>query len=109
MYFSVFMGMVLGFGICSLFGLFYSAAHTVIPFILLGIGIDNIFVITQAFNTLEESSVPATLTVRFGQTMKHAGETRYCMILLFKPKEVDGRRLSSKIIRISMPENFRAR
>ena len=50
------MGMILGYGLCSLFGLFYSAAHTVIPFLLLGIGIDNIFVITQTFNTLGEFS-----------------------------------------------------
>jgi len=70
---SVFMGMILGYGLCSLCGLFYSAAHTIIPFLLLGIGIDNIFVITQTFNTLEASSVPATLAKRFGQTMKHAG------------------------------------
>lgn len=49
---SVFMGMILGYGLCSLCGLFYSAAHTIIPFLLLGIGIDNIFVITQTFNTL---------------------------------------------------------
>ena len=48
------MGMILGYGLCSLFGLFYSAAHTVIPFLLLGIGIDNIFVITQTFKTLGE-------------------------------------------------------
>ena len=61
------MGMILGYGVCSLFGLFYSAAHTIIPFILLGIGIDNIFVITQTFNTLEASSVPATLSVRCAQ------------------------------------------
>ena len=46
------MGMILGYGLCSMFGLFYSAAHTVIPFILLGIGIDNIFVITQTFKTI---------------------------------------------------------
>eukprot|EP00092_Neocalanus_flemingeri_P006866 GFUD01007412.1.p1 GENE.GFUD01007412.1~~GFUD01007412.1.p1 ORF type:complete len:1065 (+),score=241.14 GFUD01007412.1:250-3444(+) len=70
---SVAMGMILGYGICSMFGLSYSAAHTVIPFLLLGIGIDNIFVITQTFNTIESSSTPATLAVRFGQTMKHAG------------------------------------
>ena len=67
---SVFMGMILGYGVCSLFGLFYSAAHTIIPFILLGIGIDNIFVITQTFNTLEASSVPATLSVRCGNNLK---------------------------------------
>lgn len=70
---SVVMGMILGYGLCSLFGLFYSAAHTVIPFLLLGIGIDNIFVITQTFNTLETTSTPLPLAERFGQTMKHAG------------------------------------
>jgi len=70
---SVIMGMILGYGICSLLGLFYSAAHTVIPFILLGIGIDNIFVITQTFKTLETTAGPASITARFGQTMKHAG------------------------------------
>jgi len=70
---SVTMGMILGYGICSMFGLFYSAAHTVIPFLLLGIGIDNIFVITQTFNTMESSSNPLELTKRFGQTMSHAG------------------------------------
>jgi len=70
---SVIMGMILGYGLCSLFGLFYSAAHTVIPFLLLGIGIDNIFVITQTFNTLETASTPLPLEERFGQTMKHAG------------------------------------
>jgi len=70
---SVAMGMILGYGLCSMFGLFYSAAHTVIPFLLLGIGIDNIFVITQTFNTIESSSTPAKLADRFGQTMKHAG------------------------------------
>ena len=52
------MGMVLGYGLCSLFGLFYSAAHTIIPFILLGIGIDNIFMITQTYNTLGRQNLP---------------------------------------------------
>ena len=51
------MGMILGYGLCSMVGLFYSAAHTVIPFLLLGIGIDNIFVITQTFNTIGKQSI----------------------------------------------------
>ena len=56
---SVFMGMILAFGLCSLFGLFYSAAHTVIPFLLLGIGIDNIFVITQVRTNNVHSGISA--------------------------------------------------
>ncbi|XP_023348188.1 uncharacterized protein LOC111716912 [Eurytemora carolleeae] len=70
---SVAMGMILAYGVCSAFGWFYSAAHTVIPFLLLGIGIDNIFVITQAYDTLESSGVPLSLGKRFGKTMGHAG------------------------------------
>ncbi|XP_023344213.1 protein patched homolog 2 [Eurytemora carolleeae] len=65
--------MILAYGVCSAFGWFYSAAHTVIPFLLLGIGIDNIFVITQAYDTLESSGVPLSLGKRFGKTMGHAG------------------------------------
>jgi len=70
---SVTMGMIAGYGLCSMFGLFYSAAHTVIPFLLLGIGIDNIFVITQTFNTMDSSTSPKDLSKLFGQTMSHAG------------------------------------
>jgi len=70
---SVAMGMILGYGLCSMFGLFYSGAHTVIPFLLLGIGIDNIFVITQTYKTLEATSKPTELIERFGSVMKHAG------------------------------------
>ena len=65
---SVIMGMILGYGICSLLGLFYSAAHTVIPFILLGIGIDNIFVITQTFKTLGKFVKKDQSQLYFNQT-----------------------------------------
>ena len=57
---SVAMGMILGYGLCSMFGLFYSGAHTVIPFLLLGIGIDNIFVITQTLKTLGKNKKTET-------------------------------------------------
>ena len=49
------MGMMASYGICSALGLFYSAAHTVIPFLLLGIGIDTIFVITQVDSLYNQS------------------------------------------------------
>ena len=67
------MGMILGYGLCSMCGLFYSAAHTVIPFILLGIGIDIIFVITQRYNIEEEIDKEIEIEEAVGQTMKHAG------------------------------------
>ena len=39
-----------GFGISSAFGLFFGPVHSLLPFILLGIGVDDAFVIVNAFN-----------------------------------------------------------
>ena len=50
--FGIIMGIIAGYGVCSICGLFYSAAHTVLPFLLLGIGIDDMFVIVQCLNNL---------------------------------------------------------
>ena len=41
---------VAGFGISSLAGLIYSPVHSVLPFVLLGIGVDDAFVIANAFD-----------------------------------------------------------
>ena len=39
-----------GFGLASAFGLFYGPVHSLLPFVLLGIGVDDAFVIVNAFN-----------------------------------------------------------
>eukprot|EP00978_Attheya_sp_CCMP212_P025083 scaffold80008_cov47-Attheya_sp.AAC.5 len=39
-----------GFGLSSGFGLFFGPVHSLLPFILLGIGVDDAFVIVNAFN-----------------------------------------------------------
>jgi Niemann-Pick C1 protein len=39
-----------GFGLSSAFGLFFGPVHSLLPFILLGIGVDDAFVIVNAFN-----------------------------------------------------------
>ena len=48
------IGMTVGFtyGICSAVGLFYGPMHNIIPFLLLGIGIDDMFVIMQCCDNL---------------------------------------------------------
>eukprot|EP00549_Striatella_unipunctata_P000485 CAMPEP_0118715154 /NCGR_PEP_ID=MMETSP0800-20121206/26691_1 /TAXON_ID=210618 ORGANISM="Striatella unipunctata, Strain CCMP2910" /NCGR_SAMPLE_ID=MMETSP0800 /ASSEMBLY_ACC=CAM_ASM_000638 /LENGTH=902 /DNA_ID=CAMNT_0006621239 /DNA_START=79 /DNA_END=2787 /DNA_ORIENTATION=- len=38
------------FGLSSAFGLFFGPVHSILPFILLGIGVDDAFVIVNAFN-----------------------------------------------------------
>lgn len=49
--FLVGLSTVAGFGISSgIFGLFFGPVHSLLPFILLGIGVDDVFVIVNAFN-----------------------------------------------------------
>merc|ERR1711962_528350 len=70
------IGMTVGFtyGICSAVGLLYGPMHNIIPFLLLGIGIDDMFVIMQCYDNLspEEMSSP-DIPTRVGKTMKRAG------------------------------------
>jgi predicted RND superfamily exporter protein len=47
---TVGLSIAAGFGVSSLFGLFYGPVHSLLPFILLGIGVDDGFVIVNAFN-----------------------------------------------------------
>ena len=46
-------GILSSYGLCSALGLMYSAMHSILPFMLLGIGIDDMFVIVQSFDSLE--------------------------------------------------------
>ena len=46
------MSIGFAYGFCSLCGLAYGPLHNIIPFLLLGIGIDDMFVIVQCLNTL---------------------------------------------------------
>lgn len=45
-----------GFGLSSLVGLFFGPVHSLLPFILLGIGVDDVFVIVNAFNRERKGS-----------------------------------------------------
>ena len=70
------IGLTIGFtyGVCSAVGLFYGPMHNIIPFLLLGIGIDDMFVIMQCYDnlSLEEMSSP-DIPTRVGKTMRRAG------------------------------------
>ncbi|CAB9519756.1 Pick C1-like protein 1 [Seminavis robusta] len=47
---------IAGFGLSALIGLFFGPVHSLLPFILLGIGVDDCFVIVNAFD--RERKVP---------------------------------------------------
>jgi predicted RND superfamily exporter protein len=71
---SVVMGIIVAYGFCSAVGLFFGPMHNVLPFLLLGIGIDDMFVIVQSWETLtEKEQKEKSLVERFGIVMTHSG------------------------------------
>ena len=69
------IGMSLGasFGFCFYTGLYFGDLHSSIPFLLLGIGVDDLYVIVQAVNNLSESDKLLSIPDRIGKAMRHAG------------------------------------
>lgn len=70
------VGLAIGvsFGVASAFGIFYGPVHSSLPFLLLGIGVDDMFVIVQAWSNLspkEHETQP--ISERMGLTLQHAG------------------------------------
>jgi len=66
-----------GFGISAAVGLFYGPVHSLLPFILLGIGVDDAFVIVNAFNRERKASRLSedndSLGKRAGRALARAG------------------------------------
>ena len=65
------------FGISAACGLFYGPVHSLLPFILLGIGVDNAFIIVNAFNRerkgTRKSESNDDLTERCAKALRRAG------------------------------------
>ena len=68
------IGLTIGFtyGFCSAINLFYGPMHNIIPFLLLGIGIDDMFVIIQCYDNLGSEKSQDNVE-NIGKTMRHAG------------------------------------
>ena len=76
--FLVALSTVAGFGVASLFGFLYGPVHSVLPFVLLGIGVDDAFVIANAFDREREgvaraSEDDASLIKRGARALSRAG------------------------------------
>ena len=71
--FSVLLGLVVGLGLSSALGFPVTPLHTILPFLCLGIGIDDMFVITQCWNNLKASKSNLSRERRLGLTLAHAG------------------------------------
>ena len=61
------------YGLCSMIGLFYSPLMNVLPFLLLGIGVDDMFVIVNAYDLVTAREPDVDLPRRVGLTLASAG------------------------------------
>ena len=68
---NVGLSILVSYGLCSAAGLFYGPMHSSLPFLLLGLGIDDMFVIVQSFDNLKAESRDIPELV--GATMRRAG------------------------------------
>ena len=67
---SIGLAIAASMGVSQLFGWKYTPVHTVLPFVLLGLGVDDSFVIMNAFVQTDQD---ADLKVRMKDAMSHAG------------------------------------
>jgi len=72
---SIGMGIAISVGLSSLMGFPYTPMHAVLPFICLGIGIDDMFVIVQCWSNINKDSSSSMMSTaeKIGLTLKHAG------------------------------------
>jgi len=67
---GVFMGLAIAMGLSSMLGYAYTPMHGMLPFLCLGIGIDDMFVIVQCWSNLR---VDASIQEKMGLALQHAG------------------------------------
>ena len=71
---SCLFGCIVGIALSSAIGFTYTSLSGILPFICLGIGIDDMFVIVRCYNNIPESEKKKNgLIKNVGVTMKHAG------------------------------------
>ena len=74
---NVKLAVAASFGLCSLVGLPFGPMHTLIICLLIGLGVDNAFVIVQEFNNAEEDDhmkdIKRPLVIRIANGLRKAG------------------------------------
>lgn len=72
---SVGMAFVSAIGLCSLLGVAYGPVHTSLPFLLMGLGVDDIFVVMSCWRQVEAMNTGCTIPEKIGLMLKHAGSS----------------------------------
>ena len=70
---GIILGSVFGVGFCSLWGLMFTQLHSILPFLMLGVGIDDMFVLVQSYENLSDEEKKLPLPERFAKAMSYAG------------------------------------
>ncbi|XP_035691135.1 patched domain-containing protein 3-like [Branchiostoma floridae] len=67
------LAVVGGIGICLLLGLRYNVMHSMLPFLVMGIGVDDMFVIVTTWNNLSPEQKTLDVRQQAALTLRHAG------------------------------------
>jgi predicted RND superfamily exporter protein len=67
------MAFAVACGFCSILGISYGPVHTALPFLLLGIGVDDMFVIVACWKNSNLGNNDMSLPEKMGRTLQHAG------------------------------------
>ncbi|XP_064097384.1 patched domain-containing protein 3-like [Macrobrachium nipponense] len=71
---SIGQGVAIAYGLCSILGIPYNPVNSILPILLIGLGVDDMFVIMAAWETASKHKAAVTdLVERAGKTMRHAG------------------------------------
>lgn len=62
-----------GCGICSFLGIPYGPIQSALPFLLMGLGVDDIFVIMSCYRKLQTTAAEKPLEERIGLMLMNAG------------------------------------
>lgn len=58
---------------CSIFGVSFGPVHSSLPFLLMGLGIDDMFVMNACWHNLSPEESKRSLPIKVGLMLKHAG------------------------------------
>ncbi|XP_046328844.2 protein patched homolog 1-like isoform X1 [Haliotis rufescens] len=67
------LSILVSFGMASMVGAEYGPLHSILPFLLLGIGVDDMFVIIGALNNLTPDEREMEIPEKVGRILRHAG------------------------------------